>query len=155
MAARPIQAWPRRSLGKPARTGLAFARSLAVLAEPDFEEHEAGREHEAEPDQDQRRDRADIAADHQGAHDAGDHQRAGRAEGRYPRALGHRIALSDGGYDAATTATTRGADALPELAGRRMMADIDGDFLVFLIGARFNSKLRMREVSRTWAVDAE
>ncbi len=27
------------------------------------------------------------------------------------------------------------------LAGRRMTAEIDGDFVVFLIGARFNSKL--------------
>jgi hypothetical protein len=27
-----------------------------------------------------------------------------------------------------------------EVAGRRMMAEIDGDFVVFLIGARFNSK---------------
>lgn len=29
-----------------------------------------------------------------------------------------------------------------DLAGRRMMADIDGDFVVFLIGARFNHKLQ-------------
>jgi Domain of unknown function (DUF4188) len=32
---------------------------------------------------------------------------------------------------------------MPELAGRRMMGEIDGDFVVFLIGARFNNKLRM------------
>jgi hypothetical protein len=31
--------------------------------------------------------------------------------------------------------------AVAEVAGRRMMAEIDGDFVVFLIGARFNSKL--------------
>jgi Monooxygenase af470-like len=29
---------------------------------------------------------------------------------------------------------------MTELAGRRMMAEIDGDFVVFLIGARVNSK---------------
>src|SRR5438034_10671026 len=28
---------------------------------------------------------------------------------------------------------------MANLAGRRMMAEIDGDFVVFLIGARFNS----------------
>ena len=28
---------------------------------------------------------------------------------------------------------------MPEIAGRRMTAEIDGDFVVFLIGARFNS----------------
>jgi hypothetical protein len=30
-----------------------------------------------------------------------------------------------------------------ELAGRRMTAEIDGDFVVFLIGARFNNRLRL------------
>jgi hypothetical protein len=30
-----------------------------------------------------------------------------------------------------------------EIAGRRMAAEIDGDFVVFLIGARANSKLRL------------
>lgn len=29
------------------------------------------------------------------------------------------------------------------IAGRRMKAEIDGDFVVFLIGARFNSKLHL------------
>jgi hypothetical protein len=29
-----------------------------------------------------------------------------------------------------------------EVAGRRMTAEIDGDFVVFLIGARFNDKLQ-------------
>lgn len=29
---------------------------------------------------------------------------------------------------------------MSEVAGRRMMAEIEGDFVVFLIGARFNSK---------------
>ena len=29
------------------------------------------------------------------------------------------------------------------IAGRRMRAEIDGDFVVFLIGARFNSKLHL------------
>jgi hypothetical protein len=29
-----------------------------------------------------------------------------------------------------------------EVAGRRITAEIDGDFVVFLIGARFNDKLR-------------
>jgi hypothetical protein len=29
---------------------------------------------------------------------------------------------------------------MTEIAGRRMRADIDGDFVVFLIGARFNSR---------------
>ena len=33
--------------------------------------------------------------------------------------------------------------ALAEIAGRRMAAEIDGDFVVFLIGARFNNKLDM------------
>src|SRR5438874_169317 len=33
--------------------------------------------------------------------------------------------------------------ALTEVAGRRMTAEIDGDFVVFLIGARFNNKLHM------------
>jgi Domain of unknown function (DUF4188) len=32
---------------------------------------------------------------------------------------------------------------MAELAGRRMTAEIDGDFVVFLIGARFNSKLHL------------
>ena len=31
---------------------------------------------------------------------------------------------------------------MTEVAGRRMAAEIDGDFVVFLIGARFNNKLR-------------
>lgn len=30
---------------------------------------------------------------------------------------------------------------MAEIAGRRMMAEIEGDFVVFLIGARFNRKL--------------
>src|ERR1700730_12729231 len=30
-----------------------------------------------------------------------------------------------------------------EVTGRRMTAEIDGDFVVFLIGARLNNKLRM------------
>jgi hypothetical protein len=34
-----------------------------------------------------------------------------------------------------------------KVAGRRMTAEIDGDFVVFLIGARFNSKL---ELARTF-----
>jgi Domain of unknown function (DUF4188) len=37
---------------------------------------------------------------------------------------------------------------MAEVAGRRMKAEIDGDFVVFLIGARFNNKLRM---ARTFA----
>src|SRR5947209_5278373 len=32
---------------------------------------------------------------------------------------------------------------MAEIAGRRMTAEIDGDFVVFLIGARLNNKLRM------------
>lgn len=32
---------------------------------------------------------------------------------------------------------------MTKVAGRRMMAEIDGDFVVFLIGARFNSRLRL------------
>jgi hypothetical protein len=32
---------------------------------------------------------------------------------------------------------------MTELAGRRMAAEIDGDFVVFLIGARFNNKLHL------------
>ena len=32
---------------------------------------------------------------------------------------------------------------MAEIVGRRMMAEIDGDFVVFLIGARFNDKLHM------------
>lgn len=32
---------------------------------------------------------------------------------------------------------------MTEIAGRRMMAEIEGDFVVFLIGARFNNKLQM------------
>ena len=32
---------------------------------------------------------------------------------------------------------------MTEIAGRRMSAEIDGDFVVFLIGARFNNKLQM------------
>ena len=32
---------------------------------------------------------------------------------------------------------------MAEVAGRRMTAEIDGDFVVFLIGARFNNKLQM------------
>jgi fumigallin biosynthesis monooxygenase-like protein len=32
---------------------------------------------------------------------------------------------------------------MAQIAGRRMTAEIDGDFVVFLIGARFNSKLHM------------
>lgn len=31
---------------------------------------------------------------------------------------------------------------MAEVVGRRMAAEIDGDFVVFLIGARFNNKLR-------------
>jgi hypothetical protein len=32
--------------------------------------------------------------------------------------------------------------AVAEVAGRRMTAEIDGDFVVFLVGARFNNKLQ-------------
>jgi len=32
---------------------------------------------------------------------------------------------------------------MAEVAGRRMAAEIDGDFVVFLIGARFNNKLQL------------
>jgi len=32
---------------------------------------------------------------------------------------------------------------MTEVAGRRLAAEIDGDFVVFLIGARFNNKLRL------------
>src|SRR4051794_34973821 len=32
---------------------------------------------------------------------------------------------------------------MSKIAGRRMTVDIDGDFVVFLIGARLNNKLRM------------
>ena len=32
---------------------------------------------------------------------------------------------------------------MAEVAGRRMMAEIDGDFVVLLIGTRFNNKLQM------------
>jgi Domain of unknown function (DUF4188) len=32
---------------------------------------------------------------------------------------------------------------MAEIAGRRMTAEIDGDFVIFLIGARLNNKLRM------------
>ena len=32
---------------------------------------------------------------------------------------------------------------MAEIAGRRMTAEIDGDFVVFLIGARFNNKLQL------------
>lgn len=35
---------------------------------------------------------------------------------------------------------------MSDVAGRRMMAEIEGDFVVFLIGARFNSK---REFARS------
>jgi hypothetical protein len=37
---------------------------------------------------------------------------------------------------------------MAKLAGRRMAAEIDGDFVVFLIGARPNSKLRMLQALR-------
>ena len=36
---------------------------------------------------------------------------------------------------------------MAEIAGRRMRAEIDGDFVVFLIGARFNSK---RQLARSF-----
>src|ERR1700761_1798689 len=36
---------------------------------------------------------------------------------------------------------TGGVMTVTEVAGRRMAAEIDGDFVVFLIGARFNNKL--------------
>jgi hypothetical protein len=32
---------------------------------------------------------------------------------------------------------------MTQIAGRRMRAEIDGDFVVFLIGARFNSKVHL------------
>jgi hypothetical protein len=32
---------------------------------------------------------------------------------------------------------------MAEIAGRRMTAEIEGDFVVFLIGARFNNRLRL------------
>ncbi len=32
---------------------------------------------------------------------------------------------------------------MAQIAGRRMRAELDGDFVVFLIGARFNSKLHL------------
>jgi len=32
---------------------------------------------------------------------------------------------------------------MTSIAGRRMRAEIDGDFVVFLIGARFSSKLHL------------
>jgi hypothetical protein len=33
--------------------------------------------------------------------------------------------------------------SMGDVAGRRMTADIEGDFVVFLIGARFNNKLQL------------
>ena len=36
-----------------------------------------------------------------------------------------------------------------DVAGRRMTAEIEGDFVVFLIGARFNSKLQFARISST------
>lgn len=41
-----------------------------------------------------------------------------------------------------------GVMVVGNVAGRRMMAEIDGDFVVFLIGARFNNKLH---IARTFA----
>jgi hypothetical protein len=49
------------------------------------------------------------------------------------RPLGDRIA---------GTQTTDGVILMGDVAGRRMTAEIDGDFVVFLIGARFNDKLQ-------------
>ncbi len=37
---------------------------------------------------------------------------------------------------------------MAQIAGRRMAAEIDGDFIVFLIGARPNSKLRLAQAFR-------
>jgi hypothetical protein len=42
----------------------------------------------------------------------------------------------------AGTQTTDGVMFMGGVAGRRMTAEIDGDFVVFLIGARFNDKLQ-------------
>jgi hypothetical protein len=49
------------------------------------------------------------------------------------RPLGDRIADRQ---------TTDGVILMGNVAGRRMTAEIDGDFVVFLIGARFNDKLQ-------------
>src|SRR4051812_17142297 len=38
--------------------------------------------------------------------------------------------------------TSEEAMHMGEVAGRRMMAEVEGDFVVFLIGARFNNKLQ-------------
>ena len=43
---------------------------------------------------------------------------------------------------------------MAEIAGRRMAAEIDGDFVVFLIGARFNNKLALPAASSTSAAGA-
>ena len=51
---------------------------------------------------------------------------------RFPPALG-----------SATEADSEEAIDMGEVAGRRMTAEIDGDFVVFLIGARFNNKLQI------------
>ena len=44
--------------------------------------------------------------------------------------------------------------SMGEVAGRRMTAEIEGDFVVFLIGARFNNKLQFARSLLDWAVVA-
>jgi hypothetical protein len=46
--------------------------------------------------------------------------------------LSHRIAAYD-------PRTPRAGDDMTDVAGRRMTAEIEGDFVVFLTGARFNN----------------
>ena len=43
---------------------------------------------------------------------------------------------------------------MSEVAGRRMTVDVDGDFVVFLIGARFNNKLQFAAAWSIWGAGA-
>lgn len=50
--------------------------------------------------------------------------------------------LRQSGYDRRQRPTSEEVISLGDVAGRRMTVDIEGDFVVFLIGARFNNKLQ-------------
>ena len=59
---------------------LALSLALAIFAEPDLEEHETSRRHEAESDQHDRERLTCPATDHCGGPCAGHHQQPGRTE---------------------------------------------------------------------------
>jgi hypothetical protein len=87
---------PRIAAAQSTRSSLAFERTLAIFAQPDLEEHEAGGEHETDADERDRERLARTAADDRRARRAGRNQQRGRAERPDPRSPAHEPARVGG-----------------------------------------------------------